>query len=1142
MFEIKYSIKAKNTINQIFRIRGRMLLKRPTPTPLFSIILITSMILSSCQEVSNDKLFSEMPSASTGIDFENKLDFKNPDFNIYRYRNFYNGGGVAMGDVNGDGLLDVYMTANQQENKLYLNEGDFKFNDITSVAGVGGTRAWSTGVSMADVNGDGLLDIYICNSGGINGEDKQNELFINQGMKGDTPLFVEEAEKYGLADKGYSTHAAFFDYDKDGDLDCYLLNNSYQDIGSFNLEKNERPKRDEVGGDKLLRNDGDSFTDVSEEAGIYGSVIGFGLGVTVGDINFDGWQDIYVSNDFFERDYIYINNQDGTFTEELEKEIKSISAASMGADMADMNNDGLPEIFVTEMLPEPNDRVKTVTTFESWDKYQTKLATGYYHQYTRNMFHVHNGVSDIYNNKGKVTFSEIGRLAGVHATDWSWGALMADYNNDGNKDLFIANGIYQDLTNQDFLNFFANDKNKLSMITDGKVDYGKLVDVMPSVKIKNYMYENNGNLNFTNQAEAWGLATASHSNGSAYGDLDNDGDLDLVVNNVNMPCFVYRNNTETMLKDNHYLKFDLQGKGKNTQAVGAKVTIKHGGEIYYLEQMPIRGFQSTVDFRPNFGLGTLTKVDSVIVEWYNSDAITIMTNVPTNQTLKLKESEAKAGKWFKNTRAKTTLKNITATLPIDYQHIENKFVDFDRERLLYQMRSTEGPKVAVGDVNGDGKEDFYVGGAKDSAGKLFIQTGNGFQISAQVAFENDKMSEDLGCIFFDADGDNDMDLYVTSGGSEFSPSALSLYDRLYFNNNGRFEKSSQQFPEKRLAATSCVTAGDYDGDGDMDLFVGSRLRSFLFGVPVNGYILQNDGKGNFTDVSPTIAEDLKEIGLITDAKWADIDGDKDLDLVIVGEWMGVTILKNNSEGSGIKFTKTTIENSNGWWNTMEMADLDNDGDMDFVVGNHGLNSRFKTSVEHPACIYINDFDQNGTAEQIICTYNGDNAYPMTLRHDLVMQMPHLKKKYLKYDSYKNATIKDMFSEKEMEKTVIHKAHTFETAILINDGKGNFTLKALPKAAQNTPIYAILVKDVDGDNQVDILLGGNLYAAKPEVGRYDANYGLVLKGNGKGDFAPVQTTTSGFFVDGELRDLASVKVGEKNVVLAVRNNDGIVVFE
>jgi len=1112
------------------------------------ILILAIIILSSCQkEVAKDKLFSEMPAAVTGIDFENKLDIKNPKLNIYRYRNFYNGGGVAMADVNNDGLLDIYMTANQTENKLFLNKGDFKFEDITKSAGVGGTKVWSTGVSMADVNGDGLVDIYVCNSGGINGEDKQNELFINKGAKDGVPMFEESAEKYGLADKGYSTHAAFFDYDKDGDLDCYLLNNSYQDIGSFNLEKNERPKRDEVGGDKLLRNDGDSegsgqvkFVDVSEFAGIYGSVIGFGLGVTVGDINFDGWQDIYVSNDFFERDYIYINNQDGTFTEELEKEIKSISAASMGADMADMNNDGFPEIFVTEMLPESDERVKTVTTFEDWDKYQKKLNTGYYHQFTRNMFHVHNGVSDIYDNKGQVTFSEIGRMAGVHATDWSWGALMADYNNDGKKDLFIANGIYQDLTNQDFLNFFADDRNKLSMITDGKVDYERLVDVMPSVRIKNYMYENQGNLTFKNRADDWGLGTLSHSNGSAYGDLDNDGDLDLVVNNVNMPCFVYRNNAETLLK-NHYLKFDLKGKGKNTQAVGAKVTIKQGKEIFYLEQMPIRGFESTVDFRPNFGLGDLTKVDSVIVQWYNSDAVTILTNVATNQILTLKESDAKAGKWYKNTNAKTIFKNITSTLPIDYQHVENKFVDFNRERLLYQMRSTEGPKITVADVNGDGKDDFYVGGAKGSAGKLFIQSGDGFRNSVQAAFETDKESEDLGCLFFDADGDGDQDLYVTSGGSEFSPSALPLYDRLYFNNNGTFQKAEQRLPNSRLTATSCVSAGDYDGDGDEDLFVGSRLRPFLFGVPVDGYILQNDGNGRFTDVTEKVAKELKEIGLITDAKWADIDGDKDLDLIIVGEWMPITIFENQN-GKLIRNSKHETPNSSGWWNALEMADLDNDGDMDFVVGNHGLNSRFTTSAEHPTCIYINDFDENGTAEQIICVYNGDNSYPMTLRHDLVKQMPSLKKKYLKYESYKNQTIDMIFSKAEMENTVIRKVQTFESAILINDGKGNFTIKALPKAAQNSPIYAILIKDVDNDNHLDILLGGNLYAAKPEVGRYDANYGLLLKGNGKGDFEPIATTKSGFFVDGEMRDLASVKIGNRSVILAVRNHDGILIFE
>lgn len=1111
----------------------------------YTYIILVAIILTSCKtEVSKDTMFSEMPSSVTGIEFENMLDYMNPNFNIYKYRNFYNGGGVAMGDVNNDGLLDIYMTANQTENKLFLNKGDFKFEDITKSAGVGGTRAWSTGVSMADVNGDGLMDIYVCNSGGIDGEDKQNELFINKGVKDGKPTFEEVGEQYGLADKGYSTHAAFFDYDKDGDLDCYLLNNSYQAIGSFNLRKNERPKRDEVGGDKLLRNDSEAsgqakFTDVSEEAGIYGSVIGFGLGVTVGDINFDGWQDIYVSNDFFERDYIYINNHDGTFTEELEKQIKSTSAASMGADMADMNNDGLPEIFVTEMLPEPNERVKTVTTFESWDNYQNKLVNGYYHQFTRNMLHLHNGISPVFDNKANVTFSEVGRLAGVHATDWSWGALMADYNNDGNKDLFIANGIYQDLTDQDYLNFLADENTKKYKQKDGST-HPKLLEAIPSVRIKNYMYQNNGNLSFTNEVDNWGLGTASHSNGSAYGDLDNDGDLDLVVNNVNMPCFVYRNNAET-LTDNHYLKFNLIGKGKNQQAVGAKVTIKHGDNIYYLEQMPIRGFQSTVDFRPNFGLGALAKVDSVIVEWYNSDALTIMTDVPTNQILTLKETDGKPGKYYRNTRPKTLVNNISDVLNIDYQHQENRFVDFDRDRLLYHLRSTEGPRIAVSDVNGDGKEDFYVGGAKGTAGKLFIQSGNGFRVATQAVFEADKESEDLGCLFFDANGDGQQDLYVTSGGSEFSPSALPLYDRLYMNQNGTFVKSDQKLPVRQLATTSCVTAGDFDGDGDNDLFVGSRMRSFYYGVPVNGYILQNDGKGEFTDVTATVAKDLQQIGMITDAIWSDIDGDEDLDLMVVGEWMPITIFENKN-GQFTQSENLKIPNSNGWWNAIEAADVDKDGDMDFIVGNHGLNSRFKTSIENPACLFVNDFDKNGTAEQIICTYNGDNNYPMALRHDMVMQMPHLKKRFLKYNAYQNATINDLFSEEEMKNTITLKAQTFESMILLNDGKGKFEMKSLPKAAQTSPVYAILVKDVDGDDNLDILLGGNLYGAKPEVGRYDANNGLVLKGDGKGDFTIISSARSGFFVDGEMRDLVTLQVGNREVIVAARNNDSLVIFE
>jgi hypothetical protein len=596
------------------------------------ILLITSLLsLAACQQAAPDEipvvksLFTSIPEGYSGLDFNNQLEY-DADFNIYTYRNFYNGGGVALGDINNDSLIDLYFSANMKGNRLYLNRGDFRFEDVTEQAGVAGTRAWSTGVTMADVNGDGLLDIYVCNSGDIAGDNKQNELFINQG----DGTFSEQAEAYGLADRGYSTHAAFFDYDKDGDLDCYLLNNSYRAIGSFKLRRNQRPVRDSIGGDKLFRNDGDTFTDVSEAAGIYGSVIGFGLGVTVGDVNRDGWQDIYVSNDFFERDYLYLNNTDGTFDEVLEAQFRSISAASMGADMADINNDGHPEIFVTDMLPEPDARIKQVTTFEPWDKYQTNLRFDYYHQFNRNMLHLNNADG---------TFSEIGRLAGVEATDWSWGALICDLDNDGLKDIFVANGIYQDLTDQDYINFISNRETAKKIITREGVDFKTLIDSIPIRPVPNYAFHNNGDLSFTNRAEAWGLAEPSHSNGSAYGDLDNDGDLDLVVNNVNRTAFLYRNESQQFFPENRWLQLELKGEGKNAYALGARISAYYQDQVFYQEHMPIKGFQSSMDYRPHLGLGTIEKLDSLRVEWPDGKA-TVLTEVPTNQRLRLQQAEA----------------------------------------------------------------------------------------------------------------------------------------------------------------------------------------------------------------------------------------------------------------------------------------------------------------------------------------------------------------------------------------------------------------------------------------------------------------------------------------------------------------------
>ena len=1088
------------------------------------LVLIFFIIFISCVNKKEDKLFSKLSNRESGIYFSNDLSYDD-DFNIFTYRNYFNGGGVGIIDINNDNLLDIYLTSNLNSNKLYLNLGDMKFKDITNEAGVGGTKSWSTGVSIADVNADGFLDIYVCNSGDIEGDNKQNELFINNGDQ----TFTEMAKEFGLDDMGFSTHAAFFDYDKDGDLDMYLLNNSYQAIGSFNLKKNERPKRDFVGGDKLFKNVDGKFIDVSEEAGIYGSVIGFGLGVTVGDIDKDGWLDIYVSNDFFERDYLYINDKNGGFNEVLEKQIRSVSAASMGADLADINNDAYSDIFVTDMLPEPDDRVKTVTTFDSWDRYQYGFNNGYWHQFTRNTLQL--------NNFGE-SFSEVGRLAGVEATDWSWGALMFDFQNDGLKDIFVANGIYRDLTNQDFLQYVTQDEVVKRITSSNKVDYKTLISYIPSEPVSNYGFINKGDLKFENLSSKLGLDQPSFSNGSAYADLDNDGDYDLIVNNVNMDLFLYKNNTDKVYPDNHFLRLILDGIEDNPYAIGAKVTIYINGEKFYKEQMPIRGFQSTVDHRLLFGLGRNQKIDSLHIVW-PSDKITIAKNLDVDQTIVFSETDIEEKYFYKKEKNNSLFLEVDSLGPINYKHNENYYVDFDKDRLLFHMNSTEGPCICKGDINNDGKEDVFIGGAYGYPGILFIQQSKGkFKKIELNVFQKDKNSEDVDCKFFYANDDGFLDLYVASGGSEFSEFSTALADRLYINlGNNNFTKTDKVFPNDMFESSSVVEVSDFDNDGDYDLFVGIRLIPQNYGLSASSYILKNDGKGNFTNVTDEIAESLNNLGMVTDAKWLDIDNDKDMDLVVVGHWMPITIFENIN-GKYFKAEKSSLKNSSGWWNVIEYDDFNGDSLPDLVVGNHGLNSRFTADDQKPLLMYVNDFDDNGDIEQVIFQYNGDESYPLSLRHDLVMQMPILKKKYLKYENYKNQTVNDIFDQEKINNSKINKVFNLETSIYISDDSLNFKKAILPVDVQFSTTNAISIADYNNDSFKDVLIGGNLYRVKPEMGKYDAQYGLVLLGDKDGKFKKMNSIESGINFVGQVREFLSID----NYLFVLNNDEKIQTYQ
>ncbi|MBI5915456.1 MAG: VCBS repeat-containing protein [Bacteroidetes bacterium] len=1098
------------------------------------------LLLTDCGSAGQKKLFTLLPPEKTGVDFSNDLT-ETDRFNIIKYLYFYDGAGVSVGDVNNDGLPDIFFTANQLSNRLFLNKGNFKFEDATRKAGledVGeGSNSWKTGTTMADVNADGWLDIYVNEVGFYKSVNGRNRLFINN----KDGSFTEKAEEYGLAFKGFGQQASFFDYDLDGDLDLFLATHSVHSAESY-AKADKRRVRDSMAGDRLYRNDGNSFQDVSEPAGIFGGPMGYALGLVTTDFNNDGWPDIFVTNDFHENDYLYLNNHDGTFTESSTTMLGHTSTFSMGADAADLNNDGLTDLMTLDMKPEDESVLKASVGADHYNLYQMKLDYGYYYQYPRNSLQlavfqsavgseqlaVRNPKSEIRNPKSdNPHYQEIAEMAGVAATDWSWGTLLADLDNDGRKDIFITNGIWRRPNDLDYLNFASNEE-VMRKATDQE-----LAAKMPQGLVPNYAFQNLGGPlpAFKNRSADWGLDLTGSSQGSAYADFDNDGDLDLVVNNLNAPASMYRNNSEVFSKHN-FLKIRLEGDAGNPFGVGAKVTVRTDDGSQVQEQSPVRGWLSSVDFVLNIGLGKNVTADEVKVTWPGGKVQTL-TEVPANQTIALKFTDATEPAPAKSTTPQF-FQPIEPAPPIFHQ--ENRFIDFNIEPLMPHKLSTGGPKIAVGDVNGDGHDDFYLCGAKAQAGLLAVGRWP-LAVGSQADFEEDFLCEDVDAVFFDADGDGDNDLFVVSGGAEYREGAEQLRSRLYLNDGqGHFTKSTTTaWPAVNGA---CAVPADFNNDGALDLFLGSRSVPGSYGLPPKSFIFLNDGKGSFREATAEICPTCGDLGMVTSAVWLPAERR----LAVVGEWTGLSISDFGfriSEGKN-RNPKSEIRNTQGWWNTLAAADMDGDGDLDLLAGNLGLNSNLTASPEQPLELFVKDFDGNGSTEPILTYFRQGRRYTVASKDEIVGQLQEMRKQYVGYAAFAKHTFEEIFDKNMLQGAVHRQAETFASTYFENLGDGNFKAVPLPPQAQVAPIHAFLPGDFDGDGKMDALAVGNFYGNQPFTGRSDALYGLLLKGDGAGNFTSVE---SGFFTTGECRDVKLLKSANgKQWVAVARNNDSVLFFE
>ncbi|WP_439484253.1 VCBS repeat-containing protein [Cyclobacterium plantarum] len=1060
----------------------------------------------SCQEPS---LLSEIPSSQSGIDFQNTL-VEDEFMNILTFEYFYNGAGVAVADFNADGLDDLFFTSNMGNSEIYINKGNFTFENITASSGIETQGKWATGVSIIDINQDGLRDIYICFSGPYGARQRTNELYINQGDL----TFREEAEAYGLADQGFSTQAAFFDFDRDGDLDLYLLNNMTDETGP-NIIRPKRINGEMLNTDKLYRNNGDhTFTDISLQAGI--TLEGYGLGVSIADINQDEWPDIYVSNDYLSNDLLYINQKDGTFQNMAGKAFPHTSYSAMGNDIADFNNDGLLDIISVDMLPPDNLRQKLMFGKTGNDRYISEIKSGYEPQLMRNTLQLNRG----FGKEGLPLFSDISYLAGLSATDWSWAPLWVDLDNDGWKDLLITNGYPRDITNRDFVDY----KSGFARLSNRQVS--EALKELEGAHTSNYIFQNRGDLAFSDVSKHWGIELPSYSSGAAYADFNNDGSQDLVINNTYSPATLYQNNSSS-LKGNHYLKIKLEGLPPNIQALGTKVHVYSGGQQQFYEHYLSRGYQSSVSETIHFGLGQEISIDSLKVLWPNGDTHRLV-DLPADQTLILEQRNDPEDKIKGKKQPEKKLPGMMEELPA-FKHKERYYADFNLQPLLPHMHSQLGPGAAVGDINGDGLEDMYFSGAHGQAGQIFIQNAKGnFDIRSLP--EKEAAHEDMGALIFDADGDGDMDLYVVSGGNEFKTADPLYQDRLYLNKgDGDLMLSQGLLPEARVSG-SCVIGGDFDKDGDLDLFIGGRLEPNQYPLPGKSQLLLNQG-GKFEDITDRIAPGLAEVGMVTSALWSDYNNDGWLDLWVVGEWMEITLFENQKGKLVRKKEIPGLSDTSGWWNSIIGVDLNKDGWTDYVLGNLGLNSRYQTEQDQPLQIHWADFDQNGKVEAIISRIWEGQRFPVHPRDDLFQQLPSLKKKYRTYADYGKADLNSIIEAGLDKDPKMLQAATFSSLVLYNK-KGTFEAVPLPAVAQVAPIYGILAADFNGDGMTDLFLSGNNFSAEAINGPYDASYGLMLHGEPKGGFTVPQQNP---WISGDQKGLIQLKVKQKSFGLALKNN-------